>query len=139
LIQGEEGVGKTSLACQIALWALASKATDRPCKHQMLPVILEGDLDLKTAGSKTPIFEAIRGQLQNLADESDPISEALLEQLLRKNRILVIVDGLSERSEETRKQVNPELPDFLINALLVTSRSSEGLSKVTKTTISFTI
>jgi HEAT repeat protein len=45
LIWGEGGIGKTTLACQIAQWAMASAPTDRPCSHRMLPILLEEGLD----------------------------------------------------------------------------------------------
>jgi HEAT repeat protein len=70
-----------------------------------------------------------------LTNEADPFSEELLERLLRQRRILVIVDHLSEMSEATRKAIRPELPDFCVNALVITSRTEETLGKVTKTTL----
>jgi hypothetical protein len=38
-------------------------------------------------------------------------------------------------SEATRKAIRPELPDFCVNALVITSRTEETLGKVTKTTL----
>ncbi|GAB4206178.1 MAG: hypothetical protein Fur006_63040 [Coleofasciculaceae cyanobacterium] len=134
LIWGEGGAGKTSLACQIAKWAMSDDESERLCEHQMLPVLIEEDLNVEAA-DKPPLMAAIRGQLQDLTNETDPISEDLLERLLRKQRILVIVDHLSEMSEATRKAIRPELPDFCVNALVITSRTEETLGKVTKTTL----
>ncbi|MBD0344989.1 MAG: hypothetical protein ICV63_09260 [Coleofasciculus sp. Co-bin14] len=82
-----------------------------------------------------PFMAAIRGQLQDLTNEPNSISEELLERLLRQRRILVIVDHLSEMSEATRKAIRPELPDFCVNALVITSRTEETLGKVIKTTL----
>ena len=46
LIVGEGGAGKTSLACQMATWAMAEEPEQRLCKtHQMLPVLIEANLD----------------------------------------------------------------------------------------------
>ncbi len=135
LIWGEGGAGKTSLACQIAKWAILDDEADRLCEHQMLPVLIEEELDFEVVEGKQPFMGAIRGQLQDLANEPNSISEELLERLLRQRRILVIVDHLSEMSEATRKAIRPELPDFCVNALVITSRTEETLGKVTKTTL----
>ncbi|HAJ61412.1 MAG TPA: PBS lyase [Cyanobacteria bacterium UBA8543] len=134
LIWGEGGAGKTSLACQIAKWAVSGDETERLCEHQILPVLIEEELDCEIA-DKQPFMAAIRGQLQDLTNEPNPISEELLERLLRQRRILVIVDHLSEMSQATRKAIRPELPDFCVNALVITSRTEETLGQVTKTTL----
>lgn len=134
LIWGEGGAGKTSLGCQIAKWAIVDDETERLCEHYMLPVLIEEELDFDAA-SQQSFMAAIRGQLQDLTNEPNSISEELLERLLRQRRILVIVDHLSEMSEATRKAIRPELPDFCVNALVITSRTEETLGRVVKTTL----
>jgi len=47
----------------------------------------------------------------------------------------VIVDHYSELSEGSRKLIRPELPDFPVNALAITSRLEEELGQVTKSTL----
>ncbi len=135
LIWEEGGAGKTSLACQIGKWAMSDNSEERICNHRMLPVLIESELNMKVAEGKQPFIEAIRGQLQDLTDTTEPISEELLEQLLKQRRILVIVDHFSEMSEQTQTAIRPEMPDFPVNALLVTSRLEEPLGRVTKTAI----
>lgn len=146
LIQGEGGVGKTTLSCQIAKWAMSDDETERLCKHKMLPVLIEEELEIPDEIEIKPgllrkspfipaLMDAIQGQLQDLTDEMESISEELLERLLRQRRLLVIVDHLSEMSQKTRKAIRPESPDFYVNALVVTSRYQEKLGKVTKTTL----
>ncbi len=147
LIQGEGGVGKTSLACQIAKWGMSENKNERLCKHRMLPVLIEDELVIeeeievksgvttKKSSYISALMKAIRGQLQYLTNETELISEELLEHLLRERRILVIVDHLSEMNEETRKAIRPDSTDFAINALIVTSRSDEKLGQVIKTTV----
>jgi HEAT repeat protein len=135
LLWGEGGAGKTSLACQLAMWAMSDDANQRISQHKMLPVLIEQELDFDVAAGKQPLTEAICGQLQALIGEAEPIPEELLAHLLRQRRILVIVDHLSEMSEATRKQIRPGDPDFTANALIVTSRLEEKLDEIPKTTI----
>ncbi len=135
LIWEEGGAGKTSLACLIGKWAMSDPPEERICNHRMLPVLIESELNMKVADCKQPFLEAIRGQLQDLTDTAEPICEELLEQLLKQRRILVIVDNFSEMSEQTQTAIRPELPNFPVNALLVTSRLEEPLGQVTKTEI----
>jgi len=135
LIWGEGGIGKTSLAVEIAKWAMADNTAERLCKHQMLPVLIEAELDSEKGAGENILVSAIRGQLQDLTNQIDPIPEELLGRLLREQRILVIVDHFSEMSEATRKLIRPELPDFPVNALVITSRLDEKLGQVTKTTL----
>ena len=135
LIWEEGGAGKTSLACQIGKWAMSDNPEERICNHRMLPVLIESELNMKVAEGKQPFIEAIRGQLQDLTDTAEPISEELLEHLLKQRRILVIVDNFSEMSEQTQTAIRPEMPNFPVNALLITSRLEEPLGLVTKTEI----
>jgi len=134
LIWGEGGSGKTSLACQIAQWAMAEQPAERLQDHPMLPVLLEHELDPVAAG-QDPLRVAIRGQLQALIDEAEELDAALFERLLRCQRILVVVDRLSELSAQTREQIRPGQPDFPVGALIVTSRSEEELEGVPRTLI----
>jgi formylglycine-generating enzyme required for sulfatase activity len=126
LLTGEGGAGKTSLACQIALWGLRQQLAS----HCLLPVMIETELD-----DKKTLIEAIRGQLNALTNETDEIPADLLAKLLQHQRILVIVDHLSEMSEATRQQIKPELPNFPAKALVVTSRLEESLGGMAKTNL----
>jgi formylglycine-generating enzyme required for sulfatase activity len=124
LITGEGGVGKSSLAFQIAQWGLRKQLA----AHRLLPVLVDTELD-----DKKTLIEAIRGQLNALINEQDDIPTDLLEKLLQRQRILVIVDHLSETGEATRKQVLPDLATFPAKALVITSRLDERLGGVPKT------
>ncbi len=135
LIWGEGGSGKTSLAINLAKWAMSSRKTQRLAKHRMLPVLIEQELDFRVPPNRDPFREAIRGQLQALIDSANPISDEFLDRLLRLRRILVIVDHLSEMSPESRAAIRPGHPDFPANALIVTSRAEETLDRVPKTVI----
>src|SRR5262249_1129774 len=65
-------------------------------------------------------------------DEQDPLPEDLVTQLLERQRILVIIDRLSEMNEATKNLIRPGDSAFPANALLVTSRTEENLDDVEK-------
>jgi hypothetical protein len=102
LIWGEGGAGKTSWACQIARWGLDKQLRS----HPMIPVLMETELD-----NEFTLFEAIRGQLNKLTDQPEAIKPELVEKLLQRQRVLVIVDHLSEMGEATRSQITPQLAE----------------------------
>jgi len=135
LICGEGGTGKTSLACQIAKWAMSAEREARLCHHLILPVLIEEELGSDSGTNKNPLITAIRGQLRSLLQLADPISEDLLLELLKRKRVLVIVDHMSEMVETTRKYIRPGQAEFAANALIVTSRVEEKLDGVPKTIV----
>jgi HEAT repeat protein len=124
LVLGEGGSGKTSLACQIARWALTAGSDDQLQPYIMLPVLVEQPV----AG--TSLLTIIRNRL----DAYDPgallASDELLGHLLRTGRILLIVDGFSEMDEASRSVVLPPAPEVRAKALIVTARSAHGLESV---------
>jgi hypothetical protein len=135
LIWGEGGSGKTSLAFQVARWAMAPDDEERLVNHLMIPVLIEHELDSEASQTSRPLLAAVAKQLQDMADQPEPISDDLREQLLRQRRVLVVIDHLSEMSEYTRKCVLKELSSFPGNALIITSRLQEKLEGRTKTVI----
>ena len=60
LIWGEGGAGKTSLACQMARWAMAEHETDCLCEHRMLPVLDEPDNRTAHRDAKVLAWECLR-------------------------------------------------------------------------------
>lgn len=130
LIWGEGGSGKTSLACQLAWWAMTGESELFLTGHLMLPILIEDDLTLEISAGQPPLLEAIRAQM-GLMTGAEEISPELLRNLLRRQRILVIVDHYSELSPETRERIQPGYdPKLKINALIVTSRQEEQLQGV---------
>ncbi|NEP40596.1 MAG: NACHT domain-containing protein, partial [Okeania sp. SIO2H7] len=127
LIWGEGGSGKTTIACQIAKWAMKKQHQSKAlAKHLMLPVLIEKEIDNTGDGIK-PIMEAMMAEIQELIDNEQMIvDELLVKQLLRQRRILLIVDGYSELSQETQDKFNPDPKEFPANALIVTSRIEEN-------------
>jgi HEAT repeat protein len=139
LISGEGGAGKTSLACVLAEWAMSEASELRIANHRMLPILIEENIELPLDASDSSIrsafLAAIQGQLMTLIDIDVPTPDPFFERLLRRQRLLVIVDHLSEMNEVTRRAVRPDSPQFLPSALIVTARTPDMISKVIATTL----
>jgi formylglycine-generating enzyme required for sulfatase activity len=123
LISGEGGAGKTSLALQIARWALDGKLTSNP----VVPVLVETDLQ----GEETLLSRA-SSSLLRLSETWEPEgaslapTQPLVQALLRKRRLMIILDHFSELSDESRKQLNPSSDTFPPAWVIVTSRREEN-------------
>ena len=135
LVTGEGGIGKTSLACQIGEWCVGDDDASWICDHRMLPVFLNGDIDLEVEQGENVFLEVIRGRLTRLIDQPDAPSTDMVASLLKNRRLLVIVDSFSEMSERSRQAIQLISPRFQVNALLLTSRLEETLQAVEKTIV----
>jgi hypothetical protein len=126
-IVGVPGTGKSTLACAIARWAIASPPDEPLASHPMLPVfIVEDTLNL--------VASVAKNLRRMLSDEELP--EDLLRWLLRKQRLLVVVDALSERGTATQRHVETLYSkDSPVNALVITSRREPDLSAVRHTSL----
>lgn len=135
LVWGEGGSGKTSIACRIAQWGMSGKSSQRISPHRTLPVLIQHDLETRGSDRPHPLTDAIRGQLEALTGTEEPMPDEFLLRLLRKRRVLVIVDGLSEMNKETRDLIRLESPGFPVHTMIVTSRRPEQMSGASKLTI----
>jgi HEAT repeat protein len=129
-ILGEGGAGKTTLACQLAFWAMESDVSKRlSAAHQMLPVLIEPALGSQIRNDLEQLTGAIQGQLEELMGLAEPIPAGLLDRLLRTRRILVILDGISEMDNAPHgselDKATLGSPRFPVAALLTTSRTEE--------------
>lgn len=120
VIHGEGGVGKTSLACQLGRWAMSSKEEEHLAGHAMIPILLEREFSKR-------LEDDIAGGMQDLLGHTWSPSESLLQALLRKGRLLIIVDHLSEMTDASRQLLQPLSRDFPVAKLIVTSRVNENL------------
>jgi hypothetical protein len=110
LITGEGGTGKTSLAFTIGRWLLMGK----PGGLIRLPIPIETAL----AEGQT-LLSAVKSWLRDhLGYEEE---DNLVAELLRRKRILPILDHVSELTPWARKRIYDSMPPGLF---IVTSRSS---------------
>jgi HEAT repeat protein len=125
-ILGEGGSGKTSLACQLALWGMHEQSHARLSPDIMLPVVLGPNSSANIQKDLTAFTDAIRRELQVMIGSTEPVSKELMDRLLRKKRIVVFLDGVSEMPHErgawTEEWESVKHPDFPVNALVLTSR-----------------
>ena len=126
-IVGDGGSGKSTLACALARWAIADDPTERLAEHRMLPVfIVEDTTDL--------VRSVTRNLRRMLADEELP--DDLVRGLLAKQRLLVIVDALSEREPDTQQHVVQVFGEEVsLSAIVITSRAEPVLGAVDRTTL----
>jgi HEAT repeat protein len=134
LIAGEAGSGKTTLACRLAEWAMAEVPEKRLVPgHLMLPVLIESGTEFPA--TDRPLLAAIRAEIEKLLGRAATPGEELLLELLRQQRLLVVVDGLSELPTRARKAFRFTDPHFPVNALVITSRAEESLDGAPRSTL----
>jgi hypothetical protein len=117
-IVGVGGAGKTSLASEIGRKATFARSQGGLAKAPVIPVLIETDT--------SDLLETVREKLQSWTGEV--LETDILVALLEQQYILVIVDGLSERSVETQTHVRTIYGKLPVNALVITSRMSSGMS-----------
>jgi HEAT repeat protein len=139
-IIGEGGSGKTSIACRIALWAMDESPERRCSPRLMLPAVIGPSSPFNIRKDLSALKAAVRSELQSLIGSGEPVSDELIDRLLRTKRLLVILDGVSEMPQEpgtaSQDWITPYDPDFPVNALIVTSRTPEFFAQGRNTDVS---
>jgi len=109
-IIGLGGSGKSTLARQIATWY---STNNNHGKHPVLPILIDDEcIDLKSK---------LTGILFSVFDEK--LDDPFLTALLRRGRIVVIVDGLSERRIETQEYFRTIRATLRLASLILTGRN----------------
>ena len=134
LITGPGGTGKTTLACQLGRRAIGEDGGAPLAGHKVLPLLIEQDVPAEA--TKNEVFGRFHAGLLRVAVQQDrACSTRLTLALLRQGRLMPIVDGLSERSAESRAVYDHRRQDFPALRLIITSRDSAlpGATDVMKT------
>jgi photosystem II stability/assembly factor-like uncharacterized protein len=120
-VVGPGGAGKSTLVFRLAKWAVADKPAERLLEHRALPVLIEEDTD--------DLPHAVQRALIKMVgpDEADA---DIIGGLLERQRILVIVDGVSERSIATQRQVEAAAGHRPIALLVISTRVPPRLGPV---------
>jgi hypothetical protein len=126
-VVGGGGSGKSTLACALARWAMADDMKERLAKHRMLPVLIAEDT--------TDLVKSVTRNLRRmLGDEELP--DDLVYGLLAKQRLLVIVDALSEREPATQQHIEQVFGEQVpLNAIVITSRTEPKLGAIDRSTV----
>jgi hypothetical protein len=115
---GPGGAGKTMLARQFGRWALRGGRPGGFPGHAMIPVWIDEDLSEKD----NPLAGVVRGKLAALLPE-EKLDDAFLEALLKKQKLLIVLDRLSERSVATQQYIGRIYRSVRAEALLITART----------------
>jgi hypothetical protein len=121
LITGPGGAGKTTLACWIARRAMGEEGRAPLASYPILPLLIEQDTPEARADDLLPY---LAGLMRSAIGQSRMISSTLMGALLRAGRVMLIVDGFSERSSATRRAFDPNRQGFPATKLVITSRES---------------
>ena len=124
------GIGKTTLACQIGLWALDEIASAAMLGHPAIPIVFD-DFPL-TIINHEKFVDLIADEIQNLSRSMERPSRRLVRNLLKTGRALVIADRISEwKSEGVSKLLNLR-GQAQVNSLIVSSRSETLLENTSR-------
>jgi hypothetical protein len=123
-IEGEGGAGKSTLAFAIARFAIASSRESRLRGALMIPILVDTDF-VKPSGD---LMTAVAVELGSLTRSQQPLAMEFVRQLLARQRILVIVDGFSERSEKTRSSILKGIHEAPVSAVVFTSRGDVDIA-----------
>jgi HEAT repeat protein len=107
VILGEDGLGKSTLAYQFALWGLSDSPAGRLCPDvQMLPVLIESESAHDVCNDTAAFGAAVVSKLQELIEPVEPIADEFVERLLRTRRILVLLDGATDMDSDTESSTS---------------------------------
>ncbi len=125
LISGGPETGKTCWASHLGRAAMHDRVEERLRTNPMIVVLL--DRDTKPLGGDDSLIHVLQRKLALVLHLARPPRWLFVRALLRHQRLLVILDGLSEMTSEMRALVRRSFSAFDVNALLITSREGDLL------------
>ena len=117
-IIGPGGSGKTSLAIEIGKWIIASTRNKKSGWVPRLPILLETDT--------TDLLKEITRMLRSWKNDY-AIHEDFVKMLLQNQRLVIIVDSLSEKPVAIQEYFKTLHGDTPANALIITARQRVNL------------
>ncbi len=125
-IRGEGGCGKTSLASQLGLWAMAEKESDRLTSGNcIIPVLIEPGVKSESLDNAIAFHDLVSARLQSITEATDKPTKRFVDQLLHQRKVMVILDDLSELA--TMPWTVPDETSFGVHALIITARFKDRL------------
>lgn len=133
-IEGEGGTGKTSLACQVGLWAFRYEGqVARPQRRLKLVVFIDNAQELSAVVGKASVTTIVLQKLSRAVGFD--VSESLFEDLVKSGRLVVIVDGLSEMSDYSAAFFEDGLTQLAPSLAVLTSRTTAASGATRKVTL----
>jgi len=126
-IVGNEKSGKTSLACQLARWALIKQKDGGLRRGYSLPVLLECGSRFQNNVSREQLLSAVAQQLAMLTDSQRLPEDRLVTELLGSGRILLILDNISGMSKDKKGELLQAVEAIPANLVIVTSQTEGAL------------
>lgn len=128
VIMGATDQKRSKLACLIGWWAMTEQPGGKLCsKHLMLPVIIDGSLDLLDKKEGDLFLRAVTEQLRSLIGIRETIHQELLHQLMKWRRVLVIVDCPTSVGAKGIRRFASQLSQYPANARIITSGKGDVL------------
>lgn len=126
-VTGRNGQRRTELACLLGWWAMAEKPGARLCEHLMLPVMIRASSELLKEEQKErdPFLEEIKRRLWALVMDEEKIDNELLLHLLKRRRVLIIIDGSTAGDPSLIGRFVAHLDRYPMNARIVTLPKSD--------------
>lgn len=119
-ILGMGGIGKTTLALKIVDWSSDGINTGYFQKHLWIPLVVDEET--------TDVFAIVKRKIAAFTD-SLPYDD-FVKSLLARQRILIFVDALSEKTKGMQDHIDKIYSNCPANALLITTRQKFDIEGV---------